>query len=408
MIVDGLFTRNAGDIKVEMIRHGISETEIEPMSARGVFHVLRISGVSGRVSGELKKQMTQAGGSAAAPLLPDSRADVDILLMGTSDVYQICFAPGGKADISMPEISRAIMKVVRNMNSAAPEPIMWPDGPMQFGNKTYIMGIINCTPDSFYDGGNNFDLSEAIETAKGMILNGVDIIDIGGESTRPGSETVMVDEELRRTVPLIKTLKKEFPEIRISIDTMKSAVASAALNAGAGLINDVSGLLFDKDMAKVSADTNVPVCIMHMQGTPGTMQQNPKYPGDVCYEINRFFRERIEFAISSGIKESQIILDPGIGFGKTVEHNLEILSRLSEFRSHGLPLLIGASRKSFIGKTLSVDPEDRLEGSLAAAVISVYGGADILRVHDVKQTVRAIALTDAVVRKRRMLETKFY
>lgn len=406
MIVDGLFTRNAGDVKVEMIRHGVSETEIEPMTARGVFHVLRVSGVSGELSGRLKALMAKSGGSAATPISPQNSIKVDVLLMGTSDIYHKSFGPGSEAETAIPQISKAVMKVLRNMSGAALDAVMWPDGPMNFGAKTYVMGIINCTPDSFYDGGNNFDMSSALDTARQMILDGVDILDVGGESTRPGAEEVTADEEIRRTAPVIREIRKEFPEIRISIDTTKSSVAVAAIESGAGLINDISGLRFDPEMAKVAAASNVPVCIMHMQGTPGDMQKNPEYPGDVCYEINKFFRERIDYTLSTGIKESQIILDPGIGFGKTVEHNLEILSRLSEFRSHGLPLLVGASRKSFIGKTLSLDPEDRLEGSLSAAVISIYGGADILRVHDVKETVRAASLADAVVRKRRMLEKK--
>lgn len=406
MIVDGLFTRNAGDVKVEMIRHGVSATDIEPMTSRGVFHVLRVSGVSGNISGELKKRMSKYGGSAAAPISPGERSEVDVLLMGTSDAYHSCFGPGSEFESAHPEISRAVMKVLRNMSGAAVESVMWPDGPMIFGTKTYIMGIINCTPDSFYDGGDNFDMRAAVNSAAAMIQDGVDILDIGGESTRPGAEEVTAEEEIRRTAPVIREIKKQFPHVRISIDTMKASVAAAALEAGAGLINDVSGLRFDPEIMSLAASCNAPVCVMHMRGNPGTMQQNPEYPGDVCYEINRFFRQRIDAAVDKGIKESQIILDPGIGFGKTVEHNLEILSRLSEFRSHGLPLLIGASRKSFIGKTLSLDAEDRLEGSLSAAVISIYGGADILRVHDVKETVRAAALADAVVRKRRMLEKK--
>jgi dihydropteroate synthase len=192
--------------------------------------------------------------------------------------------------------------------------------------------------------------------------------------------------------------------LRISIDTYRAKTAEAALSAGAGMINDISAMRIDPDIARVAAESGAPFCLMHMRGEPRNMQQNPSYPGDVCFEINSFFTERIRVAEEAGVKESQIIIDPGIGFGKTAEHNLEILNRLDEFRPHGRPILIGASRKSFIGAALDLPVEERLEGSLAAAALSVARGADIVRVHDVRATVRAVRLADAVVRKKRMLE----
>lgn len=281
----------------------------------------------------------------------------------------------------------------------SPSPLIWPDGPMEFGRKTYVMGIINRTPDSFYDGGMNEDMETAINCAAYMISAGADIIDVGGESTRPGAARVPLEMEKERTVPFIRELLKSIPGMRISIDTYKASVAAAALEAGAAMINDISSFRFDPDMAKVAADSGVPVCLMHMRGTPTDMQTDPSYPEGVIDAINDFFRERIEAATSAGVKESQLVLDPGIGFGKTVEHNLEILDRLAEFRVHGLPLLVGASRKTFIGKTLGLDPGRRLEGSLAAAVIAAVRGADIVRVHDTEETVRAVRLTDAATRR---------
>jgi dihydropteroate synthase len=283
--------------------------------------------------------------------------------------------------------------------TAAP-PVEWPGGPMEFGVRTFVMGILNCTPDSFYDGGRHFRIGDAAAAARAMVEAGADVIDVGGESSRPGSARISAEEEISRAVPVIKEIRKLFPEIRISIDTYKSGVAAAAIEAGAGMINDISALRMDPVLARVAAESGAAVCLMHMLGTPETMQNNPAYAGGAVEEINAFFSERIGAAGEAGIGESQIVLDPGIGFGKTAEHNLDILNRLGEFRLHGRPLLIGASRKSFIGSTLGLDPGERLEGSLAAAVVSVVRGADILRVHDVAETVRAVRLADAIVRRK--------
>jgi dihydropteroate synthase len=287
----------------------------------------------------------------------------------------------------------------KEMNVAKPTPVLWPDGPMEFGARTYVMGIINCTPDSFFDGGKNYSMKDAMSAAEAMVADGVDILDVGGESSRPGARQISAEEEILRTAPLIKELRRAFPNVRISIDTFKAKVASAALEAGAGMINDISALRMDIGLARVAALSGAPICMMHMQGTPADMQKNPSYPAGVCEEINEFFAERIRDAVKAGIKETQIILDPGIGFGKTADHNLEILNRLGEFKVHGLALLVGASRKSFIGKTLGLEPEERLEGSLASAVIAVTRGADIVRVHDVRDTIRAVRLADAATRQ---------
>lgn len=294
------------------------------------------------------------------------------------------------------------MKEIGNSNSrntAVPPPILWPEGPMLFGERTYVMGIINATPDSFYDGGRNFLIGDAVAAAAKMAAAGADIIDVGGESSRPGSKRISAEEEIERAVPVIKEIKNSFPSLRVSIDTYKAKVAAAALEAGAGMINDISALRMDPDLARVAAAAGVPVCLMHMRGTPETMQIDPDYPDGVCEEIHKFFEERIAEAAGAGVKESQIVLDPGIGFGKTVEHNLEILNRLECFRRLGRPLLIGASRKSFIGKILGLASAERLEGSLAAAAVAAAKGADIVRVHDVAETVRAVRIADAIVGK---------
>ncbi len=267
------------------------------------------------------------------------------------------------------------------------------------GSRTLVMGIINATPDSFSDGGKNFHIHAAMQSVRRMVEAGVDIVDVGGESTRPGSARVDAGLEIARTIPLIKEIAREFPWLAVSIDTYKAEVAEAAVEAGAAMLNDISALRLDAGLAAVAAGAGIPICIMHMLGTPETMQSNPEYENNVCDEINAFFKERIAAAVGSGIRMENIIIDPGIGFGKTVEHNLEIIDRLKEFQVHGRPVLVGASRKSFIGKTLDVEVGDRLEGSIAAAVISVVNGAGIVRVHDVEETVRAVRMADAIVRK---------
>lgn len=268
----------------------------------------------------------------------------------------------------------------------------------ELGKRTLVMGILNVTPDSFSDGGRFYSLSEALAHARRLVAEGADILDIGGESTRPGAEPVPLDEELRRVVPVVRAVRQEFPKIPISIDTYKARVAEAALEAGATILNEISALRFDPQMAQVAARARVPVILMHMKGEPRTMQQNPTYR-DVIAEIKEFLRERIAFARSQGIEE--IWIDPGIGFGKRVAHNIEILRRLDELRDLECPIVIGTSRKFFIGRlgTKRAEPlpvTERLEGTIASNIIAVLNGAQIVRVHDVAAMKRALAIADAV------------
>jgi dihydropteroate synthase len=264
--------------------------------------------------------------------------------------------------------------------------------------RTVIMGILNVTPDSFYDGGRYARAEAAVQHALQMVQDGADIVDIGGESTRPGSQPVPEEEELRRVLPVIEAVRGQV-DVPISIDTTKSRVAERALQAGACMVNDISGLGFDPRMAEVVARHGALCCVMHIQGTPQTMQQNPQYE-DVVRDISRYFEERLALAERAGILRENIWLDPGIGFGKTVEHNLEILRRLREFTAFGLPILIGTSRKSFIGKILGdLPPEERLEGTAATVAIAIMNGANAVRVHDVREMVRVARMTDAVCRR---------
>jgi dihydropteroate synthase len=272
------------------------------------------------------------------------------------------------------------------------------------GKRTIIMGILNVTPDSFSDGGEFFSLEDAVKHAIQMEKEGVDIIDVGGESTRPGSKAISLYEEMDRVIPVLKELVKKI-KIPISVDTYKSEIAKKTLDLGVNMINDISALRGDKNLASVVADFNVPICLMHMKGEPRNMQVNPVY-NDVVKEIHDFLKERSEYAISNGIKKEKIIVDPGIGFGKRtgkgIEDNCEILRRLSELKDLGFPIMVGASRKTFIGNICGGDKPlpvtDRLEGSLASACIAVANGADIVRVHDVKETRRCIDIVDCIIR----------
>jgi len=260
-------------------------------------------------------------------------------------------------------------------------------GNLVLDGKCHVMGILNVTPDSFYDGGKHFDLVDTQKGIDAMIKEGAKIIDIGGESTRPGSKPVTVDEELERVIPAIEYISNNY-EIPISIDTQKAEVAKKAIEAGACIVNDVGGLR-NEDMISVVSEMNVPVIIMHMQGTPENMQKNPQY-GDVVEDIKEWLNERINAAEKAGILRSDIIVDPGIGFGKNLKHNLEILGRLDEFKGMAGGVLLGASRKSFIAMMSGNENGDRLTGSLSAAIMGVTGGVDILRVHDVKETLSAV------------------
>ena len=277
--------------------------------------------------------------------------------------------------------------------------LQWDKFSLDFSKKTHIMGILNITPDSFSDGGMHFDKSRAVDQAHRMIDDGADILDIGGESTRPGSEPVSLDEELRRTIPVIKALSKSI-SIPISIDTYKSDVALRALEAGASIVNDISGMRFDPEMSKVISRFKVPVVIMHMKGSPKNMQVNPVYKA-LIPEIVDYFRTSIQLAEEFGIPGDMIILDPGLGFGKTFAHNLEIINNLQQFSLFENPILIGPSRKAFLGKILGNLPaKERMEGTAASVAISIIKGAHIVRVHDVKEMAKVAKVADAIKHQR--------
>ena len=270
---------------------------------------------------------------------------------------------------------------------------------LDFGSRTHIMGILNATPDSFSGDGLYGDENRALEYAREIAIAGADILDIGGESTRPGAKPVTGEEELTRIIPLIERLSAELT-LPISVDTYRSAVAKKALEAGASIINDISGLRFSPDMANVVADYGATVVIMHSKGTPYDMQQNPVYE-DVVGEVIAYLEEGIAIAEKAGVDREKILIDPGIGFGKTIEHNLLLLNRLDELRCLGRPIVLGTSRKKFIGTVLNVPtPEQRVDGTATTVALGIERGAHVVRVHDVARMAQVVRMTDAIVKNK--------
>jgi dihydropteroate synthase len=258
------------------------------------------------------------------------------------------------------------------------------------------MGVLNVTPDSFSDGGLFVHPEAAVRQGVAMAAEGAAIVDVGGESTRPGSDAVSVDQETERVVPIVEALLGRVAA-RVSVDTSKAEVARRALAAGAAIVNDVTALRADPEMAGVVADAGCPICLMHMLGAPKTMQDDPRY-GDVVGEVLRFLEERLAFAVAEGVREEQVLLDPGIGFGKTLEHNLLLLRHLDRFVELGRPIVLGTSRKRFLGAILDAEPQDRLFGTVATTVMGALAGAAVFRVHDVRPNVEALRVTEAVRR----------
>jgi dihydropteroate synthase len=276
-----------------------------------------------------------------------------------------------------------------------PAPIRAGSLTMHFDRRPYIMGILNVTPDSFSDGGKFFDGKKAVDQALRLVEEGADILDVGGESTRPGSDAVSEEEEIKRVLPVIQAAVR-YTTAPVSIDTTKARVAKAALDAGAAMVNDVSALRFDEKMGELVAAAGVPLVVMHMRGVPKTMQAGPIEYADLLAEIRTFLEESLQRAADAGVEREQIIVDPGIGFGKTPEHNLTILNRIGELLALGRPVLVGPSRKAFIGKILDKEADQRLHGTAAAVAASVFGGAHILRVHDVGPMRDVIEVTRAI------------
>jgi dihydropteroate synthase len=360
-------------------------------------HTLKLERVDSRAAVIIKQEMLSVGGDAAVcrGVVGYSSRFTDILVMGTLRQLELAIGKLRGQPFGGAQAAGEMEAVLRNLESGRDFTLRAGKWKLKLGDRTHVMGILNVTPDSFSDGGSFMLTEDAVIHGLMMAEQGADIIDIGGESTRPGAPPLSAAAEKKRVLPVIRRLAGRV-KVPISIDTYKPEIADEAIDAGADIINDICGLR-KKGMAELAARRDVPVIVMHMKGTPRNMQIDPEY-ADVVGEIHRFFRERMEFAQEKGMNPHKIVLDPGIGFGKTVGNNFEILARLREFRGLGRPILVGSSRKSFIGKVLDLPLDQRLEGGLAAAVAAVMNGASIIRAHDVLETVRAARIADSVVR----------
>lgn len=386
---------NWEDLEEEMKTIGVEPYGIQLMLPKAIPFLLKIENIDFRVANILKQEMLSLDGDAAIPraALDGSLKTTPAILIGNQKIFsqlpkKLLPQPFGLKKIAL-EIELALKKY-----SSQEFVIQSKQLNLKLGRRTYLLGILNLTPDSFYDGGRYSCIEKAIERAEEMVSEGADLIDLGGESTRPGAKLVPVKEEIQRVIPVLKRLRKKIKK-PISIDTYKSEVAEVALDSGANIINDITALRADKKMAQVIARSGAPVILMHMQGWPQTMQKKPVYKS-VVGEIISFLKERIKKAVESGINFDKIIVDPGIGFGKTVEHNLEIFKRLKEFKILGRPILVGPSRKSVIGKILNLPLEERLEGTAALVAYSILNGAQIIRVHDVKEMIRVARMVEAI------------
>jgi dihydropteroate synthase len=393
-----VYVETLSEAIAELTRIGVDEYSLDVMAPKAIGRTIKVENVTSPAANILKQEMLSLGGDAAVArgVITGSVDTTDVLLIGTLKqlkglVHKITRQPFG-----LSKVAERLIDVVHRIETPPAYELSCREYTLHLGARTHIMGVLNVTPDSFSDGGQFNEIERAVERAQQMVDEGADIIDVGGESTRPGSAPISPDQELRRSVPVVEHLVKSL-NVPISVDTYRSSVAATLLEAGAHMVNDISGLRFDPEMGKIVSRYNVPIILMHMKGRPKDMQKDPSYD-DLLTEIVSFLLESAEGALSAGIHRDRILIDPGIGFGKTVTHNLEILKRLREFSSLGYPVLIGASRKSFIGHILDVPVDDRVEGSLAAVAVSILNGAHILRVHDVKPSVRVARLVDAVVR----------
>lgn len=388
--------KNKRGIEEELEKIGVSREERRILSQKANLYFIKLEGIPSRTVNLLKQEMLLV--SAYAAIKKEVASFVvsksDILLIGTEAHYNKVIPKLRHQPFSLPHLSGELEQILKNIKRER-FILSLGDKQLDLAKKVAIMGILNLAPDSFYDGGRYTQKKKALVRVEEMVSHGANLIDIGGESTRPGATKVSTEEELRRIIPIVGKIKELF-EIPVSVDTYKAQIAQEAIEAGADMINDISGLRFDPEMKYVVAKYKVPLVLMHIKGTPGDMQNNPYYDS-LLGEIVSYLRESIVIAKEAGIDEERIVIDPGIGFGKSVRHNLEIINKLSELKSLGRPILIGVSRKSFIGNVLNLPLQERLEGSLAATCLAVTQGARIVRTHDVKETRRAIDLTQAII-----------
>jgi len=373
------------------------------MSKKMRLLVVSVDNIQARAANILKQIMLSKGGECATPrdVISKNTETVQVVLMGTVSQFQRAIKNLAMQPFGLRDLGKELEELLSRGLSVADGPREMAAGShtLCFGERTLIMGVLNVTPDSFSDGGDYNTVEDARDRAWEMIKAGADIIDIGGESTRPGAAPVGLEEEAGRTIPVIEALAGEIT-VPISIDTYRSDIARRALDAGASILNDISGLRFDPPMIGLLAEREVPVIIMHMQGAPRDMQEEPFYD-DVVGDIIGFLRRQAEVALEGGVEAEKIMIDPGIGFGKTLEHNLEIMRRLDEFSSLGYPLVLGTSRKRFIGAVLDRPVGERLLGTAATVAFAISRGVDVVRIHDVEEMSEVVGMADAMCGKGR-------
>ena len=376
---------------------GADPCSVAAMASKAVARAVYIESIDNRAANIIKQEMLSLGGEAAVSkdVSVFKKAVSDVAVFGTLRQLGLLTDKLSRQPFGLKLTAAAVVRTLCNYESVNFS-FCCGSRKLAMGSRPLVMGILNVTPDSFSDGGKFDDPKRAVEHAFSMLEQGADFIDVGGESTRPGARPVSPKEEIRRIVPVISAITRRAKAL-VSVDTYKPDVARAALDAGACIVNDITGLRHGNGaMARVVNRYKAGTIIMHMQGTPRTMQKSPHYR-DVAGDIIKFLNERIAFAGQNGIGAEQILVDPGIGFGKTLEHNCAILRRLAEFKVTGRPIVVGASRKSFLGAILAGAPADkRRDGSIASALAAYAGGACVLRVHDVKETVQALAVAAAI------------
>jgi dihydropteroate synthase len=385
---------SAGDLKRHLSEIDVTDEDIESIADRFLYCTIKLEGVDTRAANLIKSYIeTLGGGLAMRKEAHDFTVrETDVIVSGSRHTLQLLAVRLRGEPFGLDAIAAEIASCTAGVNRV----MSWGGRTLDFTRKTYVMGILNCTPDSFYPTSRSATIKDAMKSAQEMIAAGVDILDVGGESSRPGAESVAQEEEIRRVIPVIQSLR-DASTVMISVDTRRKEVAERALDAGADIVNDIAGLRHNEDLARLVARRKVPVVLMHMRGSPKTMQQKPYYKNTIS-EILRELQPSIAAALGAGIAPEMIIIDPGIGFGKRMQDNLRIIKELASLKSLNFPILVGLSRKGFIGEILDRPVEKRLIGTITANTLAVINGANIIRVHDVADAVEMVKIIDSVRR----------
>ena len=384
----------ASDLRRHLSDIDVLETEIDEISDKFLYCTIKLEGIDSRAANLMRSHLETLGGGLAMrkEALDLTVRETDGIVSGSRYTLRLLASRLKGEPFGLEGIGTEIAACTAGVNRV----MAWGNRILDFARTTYVMGILNCTPDSFFPASRATTIKDALKTAHEMIEAGVHIIDVGGESTRPGSDGVTEEEEIRRVIPVIHALRGG-SDVMISVDTRKKAVAERALDAGADIVNDISGLRHNDGLARLVARRGVPVVLMHMRGTPKNMQKQPHYTNTIS-EVLRELQGSIAAAVGAGIAPEMIIVDPGIGFGKRMQDNLRLIKELSSLKSLNFPILIGLSRKSFIGEILDRPVERRLIGTITANTLAVINGANIIRVHDVAEAVEMVTIIDSVRR----------